>query len=491
MPAAAVHSFEQWRNTARQLLAQQVLPDQIVWSDARQPTLFEAAAAPECATSVAALTIPRKLRQLLQDLACYRDAGRWELMYRLSWRVLHEQRELLDNEADADVRTAQSWQQSVHHDVHRMHAFVRFHELAAEDGLQYVAWFEPRHEILRGAVPFFEKRFPNMRWMIATPDGAAAWDGCQTQYIESPPRASLPREDQTHGLWRTYYRNICNAARINPQLMRQHMPGRYWQHLPEASQIKPLIAEGHRRTQQALAAVSPPDNLLTPRGITASLAGLAVPDDSLMSCRRCELWRHATQAVLGEGPRNAAIMLVGEQPGDEEDLGGRPFIGPAGQKLDQLLLRAGLDRRRLYVTNAVKHFKWQPRGKRRLHQRPDQQELRACHAWLEQEITAISPRIIVALGATAIRAVTGLSCSVEQARLEPFALSAHTQVVCSYHPSAILRAEGARQVMLSEALEQDLRAALAMVTADSPHATGSTASTNAMRAADALGPSMR
>ncbi|MBV8740887.1 MAG: TIGR03915 family putative DNA repair protein, partial [Sinobacteraceae bacterium] len=390
MPAAAVHSFEQWRITARHFLAQQLLPEQIVWSDSRQPTLFESAATPSSSTAVAALSIPRRLRQLLQDLACYRDAARWELMYRLSWRVLHEQRELLDNDADPDVRTAQLWQKSVHHDVHRMHAFVRFHELAGEHGRQYVAWFEPRHEILRAAAPFFEKRFPNMRWMIATPDGAAAWDGRQTHYIESPPRDSLPREDQTHALWRTYYRNICNAARINPQLMRQHMPSHYWQHLPEASEIKPLIDAGHRRTQQALHAIPHPDNLQTPRGIAASLAALAAPADTPVSCRRCELWRHATQAVLGEGPRDAAIMLVGEQPGDEEDLRGRPFVGPAGQKLDQLLLRAGLDRRQLYVTNAVKHFKWQPRGKRRLHQRPDQQELRACHEWLEQEIAGTS-----------------------------------------------------------------------------------------------------
>lgn len=470
MPAALVHSFEQWRISARHLLAQQVLPDQIIWSDSRQPTLFESAAAPECATTAAAVSIPRRLRQLLPDLACYRDPSRWELMYRLSWRVLHEQRGLLDNEADADVRIARLWQKSVHHDVHRMHAFVRFHALAAEDNLQYVAWFEPRHEILRAAVPFFEKRFPNMRWMIATPDGAAAWDGRQTHYVESPPRDSLPREDQAQLLWRTYYRNICNAARINPQLMRQHMPSHYWQHLPEASEIKPLIAAGRRRTQQALQAVPHPDNLQTPRAITASLAGLALATDSPVSCRRCELWRHATQAVLGEGPRDAAIMLVGEQPGDEEDLCGRPFVGPAGQKLDQLLRRAGLDRRRLYVTNAVKHFKWQPRGKRRLHQRPDQQELRACHGWLEQEIAASSPRVIVALGATAIRAVTGLTCSVEQARLEPYALSAHTQVICTYHPSAILRAEAARQTTLLGALEHDLRAALAMITADAADA---------------------
>jgi uracil-DNA glycosylase len=126
---------------------------------------------------------------------------------------------------------------------------------------------------------------------------------------------------------------------------------------------------------------------------------------AIQGCRRCDLWRDATHGVRGEGPGRGRLMLVGEQPGDSEDRAGRPFVGPAGRVLDELLHEAGADRAGVYVTNAVKHFKWEPRGKRRLHRRPSVGEVNACHAWLEQEIAAVRPRVIVALGATAARSI--------------------------------------------------------------------------------------
>jgi len=180
---------------------------------------------------------------------------------------------------------------------------------------------------------------------------------------------------------------------------------------------------------------------------------------TLQECRRCELWKHATQAVGGEGPRSAAIMLVGEQPGDEEDLRGHPFVGPAGRVLDEAIAAARLDRKRLFVTNAVKHFKWEPRGKRRLHKRPGAGEIKACHIWLDEEIAAIEPRVIVALGATALKALTRSSLSIEAARREELSLAGGARVVASYHPSAVLRAEGPRAQELREYLVEDLRKA--------------------------------
>jgi DNA polymerase len=163
--------------------------------------------------------------------------------------------------------------------------------------------------------------------------------------------------------------------------------------------------------------------------------------------------------VAGEGPANAAIMLVGEQPGDEEDLRGRVFTGPAGRLLDGLLKDAGLERGELYITNAVKHFKWEPRGKRRIHRRPDRQEMHACAPWLEQEIESVAPRVIVALGATAIRAVAGVALSVEQARTTRLRHPGGAAILATYHPSAILRAEDDRKEALASALTGDLRAA--------------------------------
>jgi uracil-DNA glycosylase len=156
-------------------------------------------------------------------------------------------------------------------------------------------------------------------------------------------------------------------------------------------------------------------------------------------CRNCPLWARATQTVFGEGDAGAEVMLVGEQPGDEEDVKGRPFVGPAGRLLDLALKAAGVDRRRLYVTNAVKHFKWQLRGKRRLHKTPAQREIEACHPWLQEEIAALRPRVIVCLGATAARALLGghFRVSIMRGR---FVDSPHApHVFATLHPSALLR----------------------------------------------------
>jgi probable DNA metabolism protein len=475
-----VRDFDEWRAAARPLLAGAVRPNEIVWSDWRVPSLGEtigpdtvsdaavgcegALPAASAVRTAAPPAISRRLLRLLEDLACYRDPSRWELMYRLTWRVLNQNRDLLDNDADPDVKLARTWEKAIHHDVHKMHAFVRFHETDTGDGdKRYVAWFEPTHEILRSTVPFFEKRFPNMRWMIATPDGAAAWNGDHIEFVESPLRSRLPREDSTHSLWRTYYRNICNVARINPTVMQRDMPKRYWQYMPETSEIKSLISDGSVATQRALDTPAKPDDLRIPQAIARSLERIAPPADSPLTCRLCDLWRHATQAVVGEGPADAAIMLVGEQPGDEEDLKGHPFVGPAGQLLDRILLKAGLNRAELFVTNSVKHFKWEPRGKRRLHKRPDQQEVRACGTWLDREISNVAPRVIVALGATAIRAVTGSSAKIEDARQQVHKHSQGALVVCTYHPSAILRSEGERKLELTQALENDLRRAASLL----------------------------
>ncbi len=181
--------------------------------------------------------------------------------------------------------------------------------------------------------------------------------------------------------------------------------------------------------------------------------------ESPQTCRRCDLWRHATQAVEGEGSRSARIMLVGEQPGDEEDLRGHPFVGPAGRVLDQAIAAAGLQRKDVFVTNAVKHFKWEPRGKRRLHKKPGIGEINACHVWLEQEIAAVKPAVIVALGATALRALTGTARSIDRARRQELRHPSGSRILATYHPSAILRAEGERVEDLRATLEGDLRAA--------------------------------
>ena len=156
-------------------------------------------------------------------------------------------------------------------------------------------------------------------------------------------------------------------------------------------------------------------------------------------CLACDLYRRATQTVFGEGPENALMMLVGEQPGDQEDLAGYPFVGPAGRLLDKALVDADVERGRTYVTNAVKHFKWVPRGKRRIHEKPNADERRACHPWLEAEIQFVSPRLVVCLGATAAQAMLGPSFRLTQHRGEILESAWAPRVMATIHPSALLR----------------------------------------------------
>jgi uracil-DNA glycosylase len=185
----------------------------------------------------------------------------------------------------------------------------------------------------------------------------------------------------------------------------------------------------------------------------------------LDACRRCDLWAQATQGVAGRGPGRTALMLVGEQPGDEEDLAGEPFVGPAGRLLARALAEAGIDPGKVYVTNAVKHFKWEPRGKRRIHKTPAQREVEACHVWLEGEIAKVRPRVLVALGATALASLLEHRMSIREAREQALSLRNGAVLVPTYHPSAALRAPTPEQRATTYAtLVADLRTAQARAT---------------------------
>jgi len=180
-------------------------------------------------------------------------------------------------------------------------------------------------------------------------------------------------------------------------------------------------------------------------------------------CRACPLWEPATQVVFGEGPLDAEVVLVGEQPGDQEDREGRPFVGPAGGVLDRALDAVGVDRAGLYVTNAVKHFKFEPRGKRRIHQSPTAGETRACHPWLDAELALVRPRLVVLLGAVAAKSVLGSSFRVTQQHGVPVDSPVADLVTATIHPSAVLRAPADRRDGAYEGLVADLRASLALL----------------------------
>ncbi len=332
-----------------------------------------------------------------------------------------------------------------------MKAFVRFREV---EGVQvgrrrFVAWFEPEHFIVPRTAGFFQRRFTDMDWLIATPKGSAAWNGEELK-TSREPAARPEAEDETDELWRTYFANIFNPARLKIRAMQSEMPKKYWKNMPEASLIPDLIAGAERRVAEMAArqASQPPAfhqrlqaqwRGRADEGGDADLSPLARLREEAAGCTRCPLHCHATQTVFGEGPERADIMFVGEQPGDTEDLAGKPFIGPAGQVFDEAVEAAEIERGEVYVTNAVKHFKYERRGKRRIHMRPDAGEVAHCRWWMAKEIEVINPRIVVALGATAYLSLTGESRPIAEVRGMPIPMQDDRMLLVTTHPAAILR----------------------------------------------------
>jgi DNA polymerase len=440
--------FAEWRDAARALLAAEVPPEDIVWRQADESaSLFADTAALQPTRPV---TLPRALVTTLDRVICHRDPAVPSRLYRIVWRALRDRR-LLERRADADVDWLAKADKSIRRDLHKMHAFVRFRRLGEDAGGResFAAWFEPEHRIVRLAAPFFRKRFYGMDWAIVTPDARAIWQAEALTFGPGGSRDEVPDSDVVEDQWRMYYGSIFNPARVKIAAMRAEMPKKYWHNLPEAQDIAPLLAGADARVAQmretAISMANPRSDKWRVRGeapvapsieAASSLQELAA---QIGVCTRCPLHCPATQAVPGEGKAGARIMLVGEQPGDREDLEGRPFVGPAGQLLDEALAEAGLDRATLYVTNAVKHFKFTPRGKRRLHQNPSTGEIDICRWWLDQERTLVQPDIIVSLGGSALRGLTGKSATIASVRGAPMTLAGGETLLATVHPSFLLR----------------------------------------------------
>lgn len=439
--------FDGWRKAARALALNDVKPSDVTWRVAGDaPELFEPTAPPLEPPS-GTFNVSARFIELAQIAILHRSPERFALLYRLLWR-LRQNHDLLDIATDPDVAELAAMAKAVRRDEHKMHAFVRFREIGREQKSHFVAWFEPEHHIVELAAPFFARRFADMPWSILTPDVCAHWDGHAVSITPGVSQSEAPTADRLEETWRSYYASIFNPARLKVKAMRNEMPKKYWRNLPEASLIKPLI-EGAGRTAGAMianAATEPhkaqkrlePDKAsdMTKKTLDGDIETLR---DQAADCRACPLYKNATQTVFGEGPRTARIMLVGEQPGDKEDLAGKPFVGPAGQMLDRALEEAGIDRSKVYVTNAVKHFKFVPRGKIRLHQKPNTPEIKACRQWYERELAAIKPDLVVAMGATAAQSVLGKITPINKNRGRPINLDDGTRALVTVHPSYLLR----------------------------------------------------
>jgi probable DNA metabolism protein len=431
----------EFRDAARRALANKLEPADVLFLDDGSAALFEAM--PRVAVG-AAMTAPRGYVGLLRDAICHRASNRFAWLYEVLWRLKHGEPDLLGRASDPAIATLALYVKAVRRDIHKMHAFVRFRKKQTEHGELYFAWFEPDHFILRRATPFFGNRYASMRWTIATPIGTAAWNGREVVYGPPVPKPKSLEDEVLDGLWSTYYRTIFNPARVKTAAMTREMPRRYWKNMPETSLI-PELVEGAQKRVAAMDrdADAAPRFAAKARPVVheafPAADALSELERQAASCTACPLHRHATQTVFGEGPSDARIVFVGEQPGDMEDLAGRPFVGPAGEVFNRALSDAGIDRNTVYVTNAVKHFKFEPRGKRRLHSKPNAAEVKICHPWLKQELSAIEPKVIVAMGATAALSLMGRSVSVTSGRGKEIDWPSGRRGFITVHPSYLLR----------------------------------------------------
>ncbi len=449
--------FAGWREAARTALLLGIAPDEMGFAVEGEPAPLFAEALPAAPAEAPVFNVPRAFPDLAAQVICHSDPERFLLLYRLLWR-LRDEKALLEIASDPDTARAREMAKAIYRDSHKMKAFVRFREVETPDGeRQYIAWFEPTHHVVELTAPFFMRRFPGMIWSILTPRRSVHWDGVDLVFAPGADVSQKPSDDDMEAMWLTYYASIFNPARLKVKAMQAEMPKKYWHNLPEAVLIEPLIrgaeAASRRMIETAPTLPSLRHERQTERGDMARTAtapafngfnrppeDLAEAREQAMNCKACPLWEPATQTVFGEGPADAPVIFVGEQPGDQEDLAGHPFIGPAGKVFDAALAAAGIDRSQAYVTNAVKHFKFEPRGKRRIHKSPTMGEVKVCRWWLEQERELIRPKLIVALGATAAASVLGKSVTIRDTRSRLIDLpDGATKLLVTVHPAYILR----------------------------------------------------
>ena len=491
---------EAWRAAARAHLGAGTPPEALVWEVASAPgtgDLFAEEGVPAAETGAGSPLpetphpippVPSTFLELAERVVCHRDRDRFALLYRVLWRRANGEPALLACLGDPDVHRLHRLGKAVSRERHKMHAFVRFRRTPGIEPEHFGAWFEPEHHTLRLSSGFFMRRFSSMRFSIVTPEESVHWNGEALAFGPGGRRGDGPETEAMEALWRTYFANIFNPARLRLDAMRSEMPVKYWKNLPEAPLIAGLIREAGGRAETmvraapgepprfAAAATAPAAagrlgvdplevnspatsdrhaSLASPPETFADLAALR---ERTRTCTLCEHACRATQTVHGEGPARASLMIVGEQAGDREDLSGRPFVGPAGALLRTLLERHGAAPESVYLTNAVRHFRYEPRGKRRLHRRPDAVHIDRCRHWLFEEIRLVRPAVIVALGASAGRALLGRAVQVEAERGSRVAFAPGCTVHLSAHPAAVLRARDPDE---REALERALSGELA------------------------------
>jgi probable DNA metabolism protein len=448
-PGADLAGF---RAAVRRLVAAGARPEEVAWSS--EAGLFSAA--PEGAEP--AVSLPRALTDVIRLVICHHDEARYGLLYLAVWRVLHGERALMEISTDPLVHRLERMAKSVRRDLHKMHAFVRFRQVGDDGAERYVAWFEPDHHILEATADFFIERFRGLDWTILTPEGRIRWDGRSLHRGPPATRDEAPASDPFEAGWQGYYESTFNPARVNMAVTRGHMARKYWKNMPETAAIPEMVRSAPKRVREMIEREAAMPTRRDPAKAVAAMGERApktLDELNAIIAAAPPMVEGGTRAVLGEGPVGARIAFVGEQPGDQEDIEGHPFVGPAGQLLDRMLGEAGIDRSETYVTNAVKHFKFVQRGKRRLHQRPTAGEVKHYRWWLKTEIDLVSPHLVVALGATAVLALAGKALPITANRGETTFDNRRGYI--TVHPSYLLRIpDASEKAAATDAFRADL-----------------------------------
>ena len=394
--------WDGWRAATRAHVLSGTPPEALIW----QVGPGEADPLP---AGTGSFGVPRALVALAAQAIQARASSRFDLLYRLVWRAQAGE-PVLELRDDPTLTDARRLALRVRAEAHRMRTHLRF---LAEDG-HFLGWYAPAHFVLEANAQLLARRFAGLRFSILTPDASADWDGAALRFGAGLPAEAVSDDAALAAQWQEWRADILADARSGTSI-------------PEAESLDedPRAPDRPPLGPVVLRLPADPD--------IAGAAGEAI------TCHRCPLAGPATQTVFGEGPADAALLFIGEQPGDQEDIIGRPFVGPAGQLLDRALEEAGIDRRRIYITNAVKHFKFTPRGTRRIHQTPEAPEIQVCRFWLDVERVRLRPKLTILMGATAARAVLGRPVTIGRERGRPFALPDGARGFITVHPSFLLR----------------------------------------------------
>ena len=396
--------WQGWRNATRALVLAGVSPEEVHWSVRAHPE-DRSSHLPE---GSGGFNLPRALVAIATLAFQARDPERFTLLYRLVSRA-NAGEKVLEKTDDTDLRRVQGLAYAVRAEAHKMRTNMRF--LPVEED-RYLGWYVPAHFVLEANAQILARRFPEITFSILTPDGGAHWQAGVLRF--GAGLAQVVDDAALEKWWAAHRARLLREARIGTSIPEAEALDEV-PRAPDRPPIGPVVLP-QRADPQLLEATHH--------------AG---------DCRRCHLFELATQTVFGEGPADAAAMFIGEQPGDQEDVIGRPFVGPAGQIMDRAMEEAGIDRRAVYITNAVKHFKFTPRGKRRIHQTPEAPEIQACRFWLDVERVQLRPRLLVLMGGTAARAVMGRQVTITRERGRPIRMEDGQTVFVTVHPSFLLR----------------------------------------------------